>query len=114
MSKVILPIKVAEAIDYFKSNGISNWTIASMADKRGVKSAGDELKVLQAYVLHYGGDKLLDALVLGYEVVKTPEEEVFEYMCELARGKNNASSIGAVLHVLNTLDIKIAGVNSGC
>ncbi|MGF9741957.1 hypothetical protein ABEX06_00510 [Bacillus safensis] len=59
---------------------------------------------------------LAAALINGYEIVKSPEEELHEYYVEAlhtARDETTGHDIqDAIRYTLETLDIKIEGVNA--
>jgi hypothetical protein len=116
MSKVILPKEVADTIEMFRRACESDWEILRIASgDRGVFSQPlhDFIHGCPAVERNTAEIKLMKALAIGYEVEKSPEEEVRECMREWRLQREGIGKIGAVLHVLNTLGIKIAGVNDG-
>jgi hypothetical protein len=117
-NKVTLPREVAEAIDYFKLNRWTNSGIYGISTNVSQSPLTDEDRIRAVAIVRYFGcmkhDLLMKALVNGYEVEKSPEDEIRDYMRELRMQREGLAKIGAILHVLNTLDIKIEGVNNGC
>lgn len=80
MNKEILPKEVAEAIEKLRADGMNNYAIMVCAQHANYD---ESLLVIQDWAFEceaYSGktDKLMNALVNGYEVEKTPEE-VFEW-----------------------------------
>ncbi len=77
MEKVTLPKEVAEALESLKADGLSNLRIAADAlTAYAVK--GTDYFTLQMFLSesNENNDILLSALVNGYEVEMTPEEQI--------------------------------------
>jgi hypothetical protein len=111
VSKVVLPKKVAHNIEMLRMVNESNADIIRIA--LGVR--GDMSPDLQDFARTEPElCTLIDALAIGYEVEKSPEDEIRDYVREVRMQREGIVKIGAILHVLNTLGIKIAGVNDGC
>lgn len=82
MSKVILPKEVAEAIEIIKGCGWSNYYIVTSTDKplKDRRPCYEEIEVIRRWAVEGNSDKLLEALVNGYEVEKFPEDKLREYI----------------------------------
>lgn len=118
--KVVLPKVVAEAIEYYRSQGLGSASIASIA----VTSAGiGRERPLVDFVIQAAdnSEKIMSALVNGYTVEATPEEMVRNYyeieMTLLAHlgkydGAYHEGTTSAIKETLNLLGIKIEGVNA--
>jgi hypothetical protein len=119
VSKVVLPKKVAHNIEMLRLVNESNADIIRIA--LGVR--GDMSPDLRDFARTDPElCTLIDALAIGYEVEKSPEDNVREYY-ELAKncaeiyalkGQTFDAEQYAIRKTLDLLDIKIAGVNDGC
>jgi hypothetical protein len=118
--KVNLPKEVAEAIEYYRGQGFSNASIiATAVTNAGV---GSRAKALVYYVTagENNSDELMRALVNGFAVEQTPEEQVRGYCKDVItrwEGANDTDryyegSHDAIITVLGILGIKIEGVNA--
>jgi len=115
MSKVVLPKKVAESINNLRLSGERNGFIVCAA----LGDSGDkDSNVLYDFVQHNDDnfDKLLNALANGYDVEKSPEEELAEYY-RLARmqmeewGSDfDAGILAGVRQAVEILRLEIAGI----
>jgi deoxyadenosine/deoxycytidine kinase len=117
--KVTLPREVAEAIEDLRKDHYDNRALIDEIYE------GATRPVLQAYA-EANFDTLLNALVNGYEIEKSPEDKVREYFKQLSEcwfrlfkeGDTNNLGVGylhrmeAVMHTLNLLGIEIPGVNA--
>ena len=126
MNKEILPKEVAEAIEKLRADGMNNYAIMVCAQHA---NCDESLLVIQDWAFEceaYSGktDNLMNALVNGYEVEKTPEEKVREYYESIERwakrmreraghaGESNALyELTGIETTLNKLGITIEGVN---
>jgi uncharacterized protein (UPF0297 family) len=117
--KVKLPREVAEALDSLREKGYSNFTILSyVINEKYIAHLPEITTIVKAYERDdFSFDKLLNALVNGYEIEKSPEEKVREYyesldkrpLCSEAYGWHEAK---AIKKTLDLLGIKIPGVNA--
>jgi Protein of unknown function (DUF1642) len=120
IGKVVLPREVAEAIESLRKNQFDNRAIINRIYKATAPPA------LQLYAIE-NFDTLLNALVNGYEIEKSPEEKVREYYEEIheKHGKSFAevpyggkpphyfSGVkDGIKTTLDILEIKIEGVNA--
>jgi hypothetical protein len=114
MNKVILPKEVASIIEMLRRVNESNAGIVRIANgDRGMVSDS-----LRKFADSEGGmNVLLEALVIGYEVEKAPQEELREYyrnIAEMEDGPDDGIGKGILTGVemtLNILDINIEGIN---
>lgn len=123
MTKVKLPREVAEAIEFMREHGTSDYELikrlASSQDTEG------HSQVLRGWALCQNGgtsDLLMQALVIGYEVEKTPEERVKDKYAQILtwkRAHHKDGEYGAAdgredgfRMALEALGIKISGVNA--
>lgn len=125
MSKVTLPKEVAEAIEIIRGCGWSNYYIVASTDKplKDSRPCYEEIEVIRRWAVEGNSDKLLEALVNGYEVEKSPEEELREYYDECVYFNRDADYLpeeirnryGAKVVSINTtlsiLGITIEGIN---
>ncbi|MEH7521748.1 DUF1642 domain-containing protein [Bacillus sp. JJ1503] len=121
MTKVTLPREVAEAIENMRERGRSNGAIIATAMTNG--SGAGVGWTLATYVLEHEGnsDKLMTALLNGYEIEKSPDEKVREYYDELSDSnvsvysenhhRNNRERAG-IRKTLDLLGIQIEGINA--
>lgn len=122
MNTEIVPREVAEAIEIMRIvKGVDNLQILHQAE--GAVSTKEYL-TLQNWAFDEDGgtvDRLMRALVIGYEVEKTPEEKVREYYLSVKRlaertkgtfteAEYVSESIG-IKRTLDKLGIAIEGVN---
>jgi hypothetical protein len=117
MEKVILSKEIADAL-----NDVSNFyspveIIAEIVKDIGCSAYGTKMSTL-VKMYHSGTldiDELMNALVNGYEIEKTPEEKIKEYYdSHLHRGFGNSYSNGVLTSVnvvLNFLNKTIEGIN---
>lgn len=126
MNKEILPKEVAEAIEKLRAEKMNNYAIMVCAQHA---KCDENLLVIQDWAFDceaYSGntDKLMRALVNGYEIEKTPEENVREYyesiermakrMHERADHEEESHALSELVGIkttLNKLGIAIEGVN---
>jgi Protein of unknown function (DUF1642). len=113
--KVKLPREVAEAIEDLRKDHYDNRALIDEIYE------GAARPVLQAYA-ETNFDTLLNALINGYEIEKSPEEKVREYYEGLIETKQDLSNddytrelaayeASGVSKTLDLLGIKIEGVN---
>lgn len=124
-AKVMVTKEVAEAIEELRKDGISNFHIMRLAYEAVVNPT---YLTIRHWSFNGGGgspDLLIQALVNGYTVEKSPEEKVREYYDRCRNNATiadyngrscqaeylNAQSIGASI-TLDILGIKIEGVNA--
>lgn len=122
-SKVILPKEVAEAIEELRSKGFSDYGI--IVDSKE-SSARKSLQRIHEFTHTYdakgdGGERLLKALVNGYEVEQTPEDSLREYFETAERSRRifrkefeytaADARYDAIITTLNKLGITIEGIN---
>jgi DNA integrity scanning protein DisA with diadenylate cyclase activity len=117
--KVLVPKEVAAAIAHYVS--LADTKTEALTD---ILSMGYEATRSEIILRHFDGnhDELMQALICGYEVEKTPEEKVCEFFDYLETQyrenllNRDASkyhlAIVTLKRVLNDLGIKIAGVNA--
>lgn len=132
-TKVKVPREVAEAIESKRDRGYGDYAIVRYASGVGIGNADVTLRKW-AFDEDGGGspDLLMQALVNGYEVEKTPEElqaiahgKVRDYYAKLKSDESTARfwddydevlacmrKRHATTDVLRMLDIKITGVNA--
>ena len=123
MNKVTIPREVAEAIEELRNVGMSNWAIIAIANDPSEYSYVIDEKCLGEYSTTLSRfkerDKLLGALVNGYEIEQTPEERLRDIFIDVANERLSARSGGeyyvgmmdGIRTALNTLGIKIVGIN---
>lgn len=118
--KVILPKDVAEAITELRSDrggNLNEYGVVTYLDDPKRHLSYPKLKVLYSYFLKSGKSSpidLMQALVNGYEVEKSSEEELREYYEDLRKsspGSLYSWEADGVLKTLSILGIKIEGVN---
>lgn len=124
MTKVKLPREVAQAIEDLRKDGMSNFNIMYQAQGAVVTNS---YLTIRKWAFDFPGegspDLLMQALVNGYEVEKTPEDRVREYFEILKRREVYAEENGhltaqhrqgrlSVAITLDILGIKIKGVNA--
>lgn len=113
--KVKLPREVAEAIESLRSreNGFSDYSIIGMMHNQS-NYHPKEIGILNSHMTQdrMHPDDLIKAMVNGYEIELSPEEQVREYF-EDQRNKEfeyKNESDDAIKLVLDLLNIKIPGV----
>jgi hypothetical protein len=106
--KVTLPREVAEAIEHYRVRGFGNASIITIASNNG--SGVGHAKTLVYYVLEDAdnSDILMSALVNGYEIETTPEDDLREYYDVLIGGCDKH----AVRCTLDILGIQVKGINA--
>lgn len=126
-AKVTLPKEVAEAIEEIRSEGFTDYAIVTTTDAFSPtppcypEQASEELA---SWTRGGNHDLLLSALVNGYEVEQSPEEELREYYEGLVRCEEECRNVGkypvadeyysrriGVITTLNKLGIEIEGIN---
>lgn len=124
-AKVTVTKEVAEAIGELRKDGISNFHIMRLAYEAVVNPT---YLTIRHWSFNGGGgspDLLIQALVNGYTVEKSPEEKVREYYdrCREKRGQAemddrsfaaehlDGQAVGVSV-TLDILGIKISGVNA--
>jgi hypothetical protein len=119
-SKIVVPSAVAEAIRHY--TGLADTKSEAFTD---ILSMGFEGTRSEIILRHFDGnhDELMEALICGYDVEQTPEEQLREYWADVmfrwsdADGDSVAleryyeGSHDAIITVLGILGITIAGVN---
>jgi hypothetical protein len=117
-SKIVVPSAVAEAIRHY----------TDLADSKSqaftdILSLGYEATQSEIILRHFDHDydELMEALICGYEVEKSPEDKVREYYGELYVIASNSDpgdrqyraecQSEAVQNTLDLLGITIAGIN---
>jgi hypothetical protein len=115
-NKVTLPREVAEAIAYYKSEGIDAKEIMRLITSDSGHTLYDA--DIDALII-YGRknfDSVLEALVNGYEVEKSQEEKVRDYYLKIKDVSNGDdiydAQAYAIENTLELLGIKIEGVNA--
>lgn len=109
-AKVVVSKEVAGAIEHIVRSNIPVSLTLNVHASNGLVGIYAPLQKLDI-------EELSKALLIGYEVGKSPEEKVREYYEETKRKYSSSDSIGAavrvgVLDTLNLLGIKIGGVNA--
>jgi Protein of unknown function (DUF1642) len=115
VTRVTLPREVAEAIEDLRKDHYDNRALIDEIYE------GAARPVLQAYA-EANFDTLLNALVNGYEIEKSPEDKVREYYEEIREvfkstidGSYDEEYLRGIMHgvvkTLNLLGIKVPGVN---
>ena len=123
MNREIIPKEVAGAIENLRKEEMNNYAIMACAQHA---NSDEDLLVIKDWAFEceaYGGntDKLMRALVNGYEIEKTPEEKVQEYylsvkgLAERSKDTNtkaeHESELLGIKTTLDKLGIVIEGVN---
>jgi hypothetical protein len=121
-AKITVPPSVATAIRFFTD--LADTKHEAFADILSLGYESDRSKLILS---HFDGDYdlLMEALICGYEVEKSPEDHVRDYYCRLKELVEIASQDAnldteseflseqhGVIMTLNLLGIKIAGVNA--
>jgi hypothetical protein len=117
-NKIIVPKQVADAIAHYVALADSKHEAFTDILRLGYEAERSEI-ILRHFEHDY--DELMEALICGYEVEKTPEELVRDYFEDTEKAFANAGaydgqfyngSADAIVQTLNLLGIKIAGVNA--
>jgi DNA integrity scanning protein DisA with diadenylate cyclase activity len=124
-NKIIVPSAVAEAIRHY--TGLADTKTEAFTD---ILSLGYEAERSEIILRHFDGnhDELMEALICGYEVEKSPEEKVVEYYEYVKSERESLQGYSTLeirqqsekyrtteLAIKNTLDllgITVAGVNA--
>lgn len=126
VARVTLPREVAEALDSLREKGYSNFTILSyVINEKYIAHLPEITTIVKAYERDdFSFDMLLNALVNGYEIEKSPEDKVREYydsvlnrlytegLDDQERRYVLESEAYGILRTLDLLEIKIPGVNA--
>lgn len=112
MEKVKVTKEVAQAIEALRKEQRSDENILRVLADPNNGWAGEKSKVLNTTPF----DLVAKALYIGYEIKKTPEEELaesyrFNYLIEGQDDENRAFANG-IRYAVNTLGISIKGVNA--
>lgn len=121
LTKVTLPKEVAEGIKYYRDKGASNYNILHLAEGAIISEPDLTLKKW-AFEGTGSPDLLMKALVNGYEVERTPHDELREYYKELLdEYRNNPTFtegfqvyLGKLVTLKRTIDIlgiTVDGIN---
>jgi uncharacterized protein (UPF0297 family) len=121
--KVKLPRELAEALDSLREKGYSNFTILSyVINEKYIAHLPEITTIVKAYERDdFSFDTLLNALVNGYEIEKSPEDKVrayYEFWSERAKDRDYETrteaenKLDGMLFVLDAYGIKIPGVNA--
>lgn len=107
-ARVTVAKEIAEAITKMRAEGLSNFSI--MRQAHGAEVSKTYLTVKRWAFEDGGGssDLLMQALVNGYTIEKSPEDKVREYYANLSRVCDKF----AVKDTLDILGIKIEGVSA--
>jgi len=113
MKKVILPREVAEAIENIRMQGFENCNIVRAVTHSNPPYDDVDLERLIAFA-NRNFDDLIISLAAGYEVEKTPEEIIRDDYEQFDPGtlEYRAGLRDGIVRTLNTLGIKIEGVNA--
>jgi hypothetical protein len=117
-NKIIVPSKVADAIAHYVALADTKTEALQDILRFGYEAERSEI-ILRHFEHDY--DELMEALICGYEVEKTPEERMREYFKASVELKAEVKDIeqyqfcfGKVVGIHSTLDIlgiKIDGIN---
>lgn len=123
---IILPRKVADSVKHYRDAGCTNSNIMARVITMNFYNEpfADELYEWANKGRGKNREKLMEALVNGYEVEKTPEEKILDYYHEqymyfqaysLERDRGKAmvydAKIDGIKNTLNMLGIEIEGIN---
>jgi DNA integrity scanning protein DisA with diadenylate cyclase activity len=119
-SKIVVPPAVAEAIRHYTC--LADTKTEAFTD---ILSLGYEAERSEIILRHFDGnhDELMEALICGYEVEKSPEEKVADYYGGLTDVWNEPSTdqetrelagyeATGIIKTLDLLGVTIAGVNA--
>lgn len=133
MTKVVLPKEVAEAIEYLRGEGTSNYSILRRAEGAVFSKSELTILTLKRWAFEKGAagtsDLLMSALVNGYEVEQTLEDKALEkfrshaQIVDFYEGKRldysekmqerySSGYIAGVKDFADTFGIQIEGVNA--
>ena len=121
-AKITVPPSVATAIRFFTD--LADTKHEAFAD---IMRLGYETERSETILRHFDGnyDLLMEALICGYQIEKSPEEKVRDYYSEvvekqrlhreydLSGGERHMYSKLAIKKTLNLLGVTIAGINGG-
>jgi hypothetical protein len=112
-AKVSLSKEIAGAIEYYRAKGYSNLSIVSE-----VINNKTQAKCMTKFVINdiNNFDKIMSALVNGYEVEKSPEDKVRDLYEDVRNRYPNFTKydegyLASMTDTLCLLGIKIEGVN---
>jgi DNA integrity scanning protein DisA with diadenylate cyclase activity len=110
--KITVPSNVAAAIAHYVN--LADTKTEALTD---ILSMGYEAERSEVILRHFDGnhDELMQALICGYNIEKTPEDEVFDMCCKLDKVDQDEYTLGVkdgIMDTLNTLGIYIKGVNA--
>ena len=110
--KVKVSREVANFLQKCENSGDMNWEDAVLHEHIKIFENHHGNEVIEINpdaqcMLQYSPFELARILVLGYEIEQSPEELIYEYY----QASTWVQEKDAVLFVLETLDIKIKGVN---
>jgi DNA integrity scanning protein DisA with diadenylate cyclase activity len=124
-NKIVLPKNVAEAIRHYTDLADTKTEAFTDILSLGYEAAQSEI-ILRHFDHDY--DELMEALICGYEVEKTPEEKVREYFAQVKSLRESLLGYStveimrqadryrvmerAIKDTLDLLGIKIEGVNA--
>jgi len=114
-AKVTVTKKVAEAIEDVRKMYRDSEIIATIEIDRGCTAYGSKMPTLIKFTRQAEGnlDLIMQALVNGYEVEKSPEEKIREYYESLNdEFTYEPKERDGIEQTLNLLGIKIGGVNA--
>src|SRR5690606_5330489 len=122
MSKVTVPVEVARAITLMRKEGATNYEIIHRANG-ALLTEPDVVLRRWAFGEHAPAnpDMLMSALINGYEIEKTPEDDLREYYefhkkkCYVTCGGEHiehVSKVTAIKYTLSALGIAIEGINA--
>ncbi|MEC0369996.1 hypothetical protein [Paenibacillus chibensis] len=103
----VIPAEVADVIERLRAEGYDNSGIVALESRTGGGLHSDPI-TLRTILF----DTLLAALVNGYEREKTPEDKIRAVYEEPADGEYAQGYEDGIVFTLDTLGIKIAGVNA--
>jgi hypothetical protein len=113
LEKVKLPRSVAEALDFVKVQSVWSSEIIKNAFDAYKTSTCSKRRVIASFA-DKDAFKFCKAIMFGYEVEETPEEKLRKWFKDTKVNGYPASDwqIDGAVHALNTLGIKIEGVNA--
>jgi DNA integrity scanning protein DisA with diadenylate cyclase activity len=118
-NKIIVPKEVANAIAHYVALADTKTEALQDILRLGYEAERSEI-ILRHFEHDY--DELMEALICGYQIEKTPEEQVAEYWNDVnhrwadsddaCRDRYFEGSVDAIITVLGIYGIKISGVNA--
>lgn len=114
MGKVTVPAEVARAISLMRKEGATNYEIIHRANGAIITEPD---VVLRRWAFGEDApanpDILMSALVVGYEIEKSPEEMLREYYEEFSRFPDDyeAGVLEGIYKTLDILGVTIEGIN---